>query len=75
MTEPLVLTVEEAARLLRIGRGTAYEAVRTGDIPSVRVGRRVLVPRHALLSLLNADATAANGRAGKMPKDARHGPY
>jgi excisionase family DNA binding protein len=51
-TERLTVTVEEAGRLLGIGRGTAYEAVRSGDIPSVRIGRRVLVPRHALLALL-----------------------
>jgi excisionase family DNA binding protein len=74
MTEPLVLTVEEAARLLRIGRGSAYEAVRAGDIPSVRIGRRVLVPREALLSLLNANAPAANGRAGEEAEVTGHVP-
>ena len=47
-----VLTVEEAAELLRIGRGTAYEAVRLGEIPSIRIGRRVLVPRRPLMRLL-----------------------
>jgi excisionase family DNA binding protein len=47
-----VLTVEEAGDLLRISRGSAYQAVRAGEIPSVRIGRRVLVPRHALLALL-----------------------
>jgi excisionase family DNA binding protein len=51
----LTYTVEEAARLLGIGRGTTYEGVRTGEIPSVRIGRRVLVPRHALLALLDGD--------------------
>lgn len=51
---PAVLTVEEAAKLLRIGRGAAYEAVRKGEIPSVRVGRTIRVPRRALLELLGA---------------------
>lgn len=50
--EPLVLTVEETAAVLRIGRGAAYEAVRRGDIPSVRLGRSLRVPRRALDELL-----------------------
>jgi excisionase family DNA binding protein len=47
--ECLTLTVEQAATLLGIGRNTAYEAVRTGVIPAIRIGRRVLVPRESLL--------------------------
>lgn len=57
--EQLVLTPTEAARLLRIGRGTAYEQIRCGVIPSIRMGRRILVPRAALLKMLettNVDA-------------------
>lgn len=38
------LTVEEAARVLGIGRSTAYEAVRCGQIPAIRLGRRAIVP-------------------------------
>jgi excisionase family DNA binding protein len=49
---PAVLTVPEAARLLRISRGAAYEAVRMGQIPSVRIGRRVLIPTALLLRML-----------------------
>jgi excisionase family DNA binding protein len=43
-----VLTVVEASRRLRISRNSAYEAVRRGELPSIRVGRRVLVPVAAL---------------------------
>lgn len=57
---PLVLTVEETARYLRISRGSAYEAVKTNEIPHVRIGRRVLIPRAALLALLG-EAPAAKG--------------
>ena len=39
------MTVEEAAEALGISRSLAYEAVRTGQIPSVRVGTRILIPR------------------------------
>lgn len=50
---PPVLTVTEVSRLMRIGRGTAYEAVRRGDIPSIRIGNRIVVPTHRLLTMLS----------------------
>ena len=46
------LTVEEAAKVLGVGRNTAYEAVRRGEIPSIRVGRRLVVPKAALERML-----------------------
>jgi excisionase family DNA binding protein len=52
--ERLTLTVEEAARLLGISRAFAYEAVNAGSIPSIRIGRRILVPKAALERLLTA---------------------
>jgi len=58
---PLVLTVEEAAKALRISRGSAYEAVRTGDLPHVRIGRTIRVPRHLLLALLGETESNGNG--------------
>jgi len=57
MNEPLVLTVEQAARLLGISRGLAYEGVRRGDIVSLRIGRRILIPRARLLELVGAPET------------------
>ncbi len=54
---PLVLTIEETASALRIGRSAAYEAVARGEIPAVRIGRRLRVPRHALELLLSAKET------------------
>ena len=58
---PPVLTVEEAAKVLRISRGAAYEAVRTNALPHVRIGRTIRVPRAGLLDLLaegNGDSPA-----------------
>jgi len=52
MEERLTLTVEEAARLLGISRALAYQLVARDEIPSVRLGRRLLVPRRALDALL-----------------------
>ena len=62
---PLVLTVPEVARALRISKGAAYQAVQLGVIPSVRIGRTVRVPRQALLALL--DAQPAGGAPRPVP--------
>jgi len=51
-SDSLVLTPAETAKLLRIGRGTVYEQIRLGFIPSIRMGRRILVPRAALMKML-----------------------
>jgi len=53
-TDPHVLTVEEAADFLRVGRSAAYEAVRRGEIPSVRIGRSIRIPRHRLEEMIGA---------------------
>ena len=49
---PLVLTVEELAQLLRIGRNTAYELVRSGQIRSIRIGKCYRIPRDAVIDFL-----------------------
>ncbi|WP_104177656.1 helix-turn-helix domain-containing protein [Cryobacterium sp. Y50] len=49
------LTVAEAAQVLGIGRNTAYIAVHTGDLPSLRIGGRVLIPTARLFALLEGD--------------------
>jgi excisionase family DNA binding protein len=49
---PPVLTVAETAAFLRIGRSACYELVRTGAIPSVRLGRLIRIPRDALMAWL-----------------------
>jgi excisionase family DNA binding protein len=57
--ERLTLTVEAAAALLGISRAFAYEAVRRGEIPSIRLGRPVLVPWIALDRLVAGPAQPA----------------
>jgi excisionase family DNA binding protein len=53
--ERLTLSVEEAAHVLGIGRGLAYELARTGQIPVIRLGRRMVVPRAQLEAMLEAE--------------------
>ena len=53
-TERLTYSVEEAATLLGISRSLAYEAARSGDLPTIRIGRRILVPATALQRLIDA---------------------
>ena len=48
----LVLTVDEAAYLLNISRGLAYELVARGELPAIRLGRRIVIPRVAMEELL-----------------------
>jgi excisionase family DNA binding protein len=49
-------TVEQAGRLLGVGRNQAYEAVRSGTLPSIKIGKRLLVPKAALDRLLSGGA-------------------
>lgn len=50
--ERLTLSVEEAAAVLGISRALAYELVARGELPCLRLGRRIVVPRRALLALV-----------------------
>ena len=57
--ESLIMTVEEAGKLLGLSRGSAYQAVRTGELPSLRIGTRWLVPRAAIARMV--------AEAGQVP--------
>ena len=43
MTKKITGTVDEAAKVLKVSRNSAYEGVKEGQIPSIRVGKRILV--------------------------------
>ena len=47
-----VLTIDEAAALLRVSERTLRERIRAGDVPSMHIGRRILIPVPHLVSLL-----------------------
>lgn len=49
---PMTLRVEGLMPILGIGRNTAYELIRSGQIRSIRIGRQIRIPRDALLEFL-----------------------
>jgi excisionase family DNA binding protein len=49
---PPTITVERAGELLGISRRSAYRAAASGELPTIRLGRRLLVPSARLLALL-----------------------
>lgn len=53
MMERSTLRIHEAAKLLGIGRSSAYQAVKRGELPTIRIGRLLLVPRSAIETMLH----------------------
>lgn len=49
---PMLMTVMEMAKVLRIGRNAAYQLVADGRIRTIRVGRGIRVPRNALIQFI-----------------------
>jgi excisionase family DNA binding protein len=62
-TEDAVLTVPEAAKLLRLSRTFTYQLVAEGELPCLRFGRRVLVPRAALEQFISEHALSSGTNA------------
>jgi excisionase family DNA binding protein len=68
----LTVTVEEFAALMGVSRNTGYTAVHNGDVPSLRVGSRIVIPRSALEELIGPfdlpdDETPAEAGAPPEP--------
>lgn len=57
--EPLAVSLAQAAEALGISRAYAYRLADAGDIPTVRLGRRRVVPVHALRALVGAPTPTA----------------
>lgn len=54
-TNRATITIEQTAQLIGLGRTAAYDAARRGELPTRRLGRRLLVPVPALLEWLGAN--------------------
>ncbi len=50
---PLVLSVEQLAQVLEIGKNYAYELVRCGEIQSIRVGHRFRIPKESVVAYIS----------------------
>jgi len=62
--ERLTISVEEAAKILGISRSFAYVLVARHELPSLKLGRRVVIPRRALDRLLEVEPTATSEDRG-----------
>ncbi len=62
--ERLLLKPSEVAEALGVGRTTAYELIRTGRLPTIRVGRSVRVPRAELERWLTDQTTGVASKRG-----------
>lgn len=67
-----VLTPEETAAVLGVGRNTVYAALKAGQLPSLRLGRKLLIPAPKLLTMLEGEEeptpaeTVASDDAGRI---------
>jgi excisionase family DNA binding protein len=59
-----VLTVGEAAKLLRIGRNALYNAIGRGEVPHVRVGKSIRLSRAALMRFLESCGRSRDAKKG-----------
>jgi len=60
-TNRAVYTVMEAAALLGLSRNSTYERINRGEIPSIRLGKRLLVPKAALERMLGGAGARISG--------------
>lgn len=73
--ERLTVTVTEAAEILGVSRTSAYELVRAGTLPSVRLGRRILIRRTTVEELVGSVLpNPPSGEGGVVRKPASEVP-
>ena len=56
--EPLSVSVEVGGKRLGLSRNATYEAIRRGDIPSLRIGKRIMIPTRALDAMVDTAVDA-----------------
>jgi excisionase family DNA binding protein len=57
-TEKQVFSVAEAGKILGLSRNTAYKAAKAGDIPTIKIGSKMLVPMESMRRILSGEAPA-----------------
>ncbi len=71
-TSAPLLTVAEAAELLRVHPNHVYELIRRGELPHVRLGRVIRLPRHRLEQWIEDQCGASEGGRDGGPALLRH---
>jgi excisionase family DNA binding protein len=62
--EPLLLKAEDVAKLLGLGRSKVFAMLAVGELPVIRIGRSVRVPRSALEGRIAEHTQHGTGRSG-----------
>lgn len=65
--DAMTYSIDEAAGLLGVSRGSAFKAARLGEIPVIRIGHRMLVPKAALDKLLREGFSSGGYTTYKAP--------
>lgn len=60
----MLLTVKDVEVALQLGRTRTYELVRSGELPVIRIGRAVRIPRDALRRWVEAQVAAVQSSDG-----------
>lgn len=63
--DPVLMTPRELGQLLRLGRNKTYELLASGELPIIRFGRAIRVPRTAVLTWI--DRVAGQGEGANRP--------
>jgi hypothetical protein len=58
LTDKLSVSVETAGKAFNLSRNKAYDACKSGQIPSIRIGGKIVVPTAPLRKMLGIDAAA-----------------
>ena len=66
-SKKLALTVKDTAEMLGLSRASVYQGVRTGEIPHVRIGKIILIPRRTLERILDGTETLKQANAAVSP--------
>lgn len=69
-SNPLVISVPEAGRMLGICRDSAYAAVKSGALPAIRLGKRIVISRAVIERLLDSNLSLPLAKEGDEPHTA-----
>ena len=62
---PDFCSLEELSKVLQVSRSTAYRMAAQGSIPSLRVGRRVIVPKEHLVRWIDSSVSCEKDIGGE----------